>query len=533
MDDAADFDFIIVGAGSAGCVLANRLSANPQTRVCLIEAGPVDDSPLINTPIGVVGLLRSKRYNWYYETEPQSALGKRQLYWPRGKTLGGSSSINAMIYMRGHPSDYDDWAAAGNPGWSWRDVLPVFMQHENQQRGASSLHGAAGPLHVVDPVQPNPLSSTFVAAGVQAGLGHCDDFNGANKEGVGLYQVTQWQGRRWSAARAFLDPIRQRANLTVLTGCLATRLLFEGGRAAGVRVREGSHERDVRARREVVLSGGAINSPQLLLLSGIGDGAQLQKLGIACVADRPGVGRNLQDHLDVTVMVRERSATAVGVGLRALPRLVREFGNYRSHGVGMLASNAAESGGFARTNPALARPDVQFHSLPTLLRDHGRKLVWGYGYTLHVCQLRPQSRGQITLATAAASVAPRIDPAYLSHPDDIEVLRAGLKLSRRALASPAWAKYSPTVLEPSPATQSDEALDAYIRRNAETIYHPVGSCKMGHGADAVVDSQLRVHGVDGLRVADASIMPTLIGGNTNAPCMMIGEMASRFMLAGR
>ena len=529
MTDASEFEYIIVGAGSAGCVLANRLSANADARVCLVEAGPVDHTPWIDTPMGIIRLLRGKRYNWYYETTAQAALGNRKLYWPRGKTLGGSSSINAMIYMRGHPSDYDDWAAAGNLGWAWRDVLPIFKLHERQQRGADELHGADGPLHVNDLAQPNPLSRTFVEAGIQAGLPRCDDFNGPSMEGVGLYQVTQREGKRWSAARAFLDPVRHRPNLTILTDCLTTQVRIDNRRATGVRVRERGHERELRSRREVILCAGAINSPQLLMLSGVGPGRHLQDLAIPVVFDLPAVGCNLQDHLDVTTMARESTATAVGVGFGALPRLLRAFAEYRNHGTGMLASNAAEAGGFARTDTHLERPDVQFHFLPTLLRNHGRDLVWGYGYTLHVCQLRPQSRGRISLASPDAGTAPRIDPAYLSHPKDLGVLRAGLKLARRILASTAWAPFGSCELEPGPEVQADAELDAYIARNAETIYHPVGTCKMGSGNDAVVDRRLRVRGIEALRVADASIMPGLIGGNTNAPSMMIGEMASRFI----
>ena len=528
MTPLGPFDVIIVGAGSAGCVLASRLSANPALRVCLVEAGPEDRSALIDTPLGIAGLLRGRRYNWAYETTSQAALQGRRLYWPRGKTLGGSSSINAMVYMRGHPGDYDAWAAQGHAGWGWQNVLPIFMEHERQQHGAGALHGADGPLDVHDLLDPNPLSLAFVEAGVQAGLPRRADFNGPAMEGVGLYQVTQRDGRRWSASRAFLDPMRQRANLTVLTECLATRVLLEQHRAVALRVRRHGHEHDLTARREVMLCGGAVNSPQLLMLSGIGPGAHLQAMGIATVVDLPGVGGNLQDHLDVTLAARDGTAAAVGVGFGTLPRLLREALKLRKQGRGMLTSNAAEAGGFASTRPGLERPDVQFHFLPTLLRDHGRKLVWGYGYTLHVCQLRPRSRGCITLATSDADTAPQIDPMYLSHAEDLDVLREGLRLAHRILTAPAWQAFAANRREPWPDMRNDAALDAYMRGNAETIYHPVGTCRMGADDGAVVDSRLRVRGVEGLRVADASIMPNIIGGNTSAPCMMIGEMASRF-----
>ena len=522
------YDYIVVGAGSAGCVMANRLSADASKRICLVEAGPPDTSPLIHIPLGLALLARARGIKWDFNTEPERELNNRRLYWPRGRTLGGSSSVNAMIYMRGHPADYEGWASAVGAGWSWARVRELFIALEGNRVLSGEHHGTKGPLCVSNLVHPNPLSRAFVRAGIECQLPDNADFNGASQEGVGLYQVTQQEGRRFSSARAFLDPARGRANLTIETGAQVERVMFENRRAVGLRLRG----RDLRLRPggEVIVCAGAVQSPQLLMLSGVGPGEELSRHGIEIVHDAREVGANLADHLDIGVLAATHGREAIGVAPSFLPRAIRSAWTYARHKTGELTSNVAEAGGFVKSDPARERPNLQFHFLPTLLRDHGRKTSFGYGVTLHVCDLLPKSRGRIGLKSRDPSAPPRIEANYLSHPDDIGVLLNGLKIARRVLDAPSMKRHIKAELLPGPQVQSDDALIADIRARSETIYHPVGSCRMGQDASSVVDPAAHVRGVEGLRVVDASIMPSIIAGNTNAPVMMIAENVSRMML---
>ena len=530
-------DYIIVGGGSAGCVLANRLSANPATTVCLLEAGPPDSHPLIRVPIGIVYMMMSSKRNWRYYTEPQPQLDGRRLYWPRGKTLGGSSSSNAMIYTRGHACDYDLWASLGNRGWSYADVLPLFLRSEHHETGASAYHGSAGPLNVAPLRSPNLLARVFLEAAAEAGYPRNDDFNGAVQEGIGLYEVTQKNGERWSVARAYLHPAMGRPNLHVVCGARANRVILDRKRAAGiVYARSEGGEVALTARCEVILCGGAINSPQLLLLSGIGPEAEMRRHRIAPLHCLPGVGRNLQDHLDVLVVHKCRQPVSLGMSIGTLPQQPKHVLDYLRKRSGPLTTNAAEAGGFIRTSEQAPVPDLQFHFTPAHLQGHARNLrsalrtLVGHGYSLHVCNLRPRSRGRVALRSADPMDDALIDPNYLSDPEDLAVLVDGVKAARRVLAAAAFDPYRGAEMEPGAAVQSDEQIERFIRARAESIYHPVGTCKMGSDDMAVVDDMLRVHGVTGLRVVDASIMPTLVGGNTNAPTVMIAEKAADMIL---
>lgn len=527
-----DYDYIIVGAGSAGCVLANRLSADPDIRVLLLEAGPRDWHPFIHMPAGLAKLVNRKGINWNYDTAAEPALNGRRLWWPRGKVLGGSSSINAMCYIRGVPADYDDWSRQGAHGWGWRDVLPYFLRSEGNQRGADALHGSDGPLGVADLRHHNRLSDVFIEAAQQAGYPHNPDFNGARQQGVGLYQVTQRNGARCSAAVAYLDPARARPNLQIVTGALASRILVrrdQGARAHGVAWRARGREHQAHATREVLLCSGTINSPQLLMLSGIGPADALRALGIDVTADVAGVGGNLQDHLDICTL--RHSTQPITYDRISDLRIGIDYFLRGRRGAG--TSNIAEAGGFIRSPLATDdRADIQFHFVPAMLDDHGRHRLPGDGYTLHACFLRPRSRGRISLASANPADSPRIEARYLGDPDgfDLRMMVECARASREILAQAAFAPYRGAPIFPSRDDLDDAGLAAFVRAKAESVYHPIGTCRMGDDALAVVDPQLRVHGVEGLRVVDASVMPSLIGGNTNAPTIMIAERAADLIL---
>jgi choline dehydrogenase-like flavoprotein len=528
--DALAVDYVIVGGGSAGCVLAARLSEDPAVQVALLEAGPPDSSVLIHCPAGLAVLAKNGQANWKFETVPQPGLGGRRGYVPRGKVLGGSSSINAMIYTRGHRADYEAWAAEGNPGWSFEEVLPFFKRSEHNERGADAFHGTGGPLNVMDLRTPHRFGSIFVEAGRQAGYHENRDFNGPHQEGVGLYQVTHKAGERFSAARAYLAPNRHRPNLQVITGAQATRVLLEGLRAVGVAYREGGEDKALRAQREVILCAGALQSPQLLMLSGIGPGEHLREHGIPVVHELPGVGRNLHDHVDVVQVVDAPHLTDLfGLSFAGVVNAIKGIVEWRRHRSGLLTTNFAEAGGFIRSTPQEPLPDLQLHFVIGKLVDHGRKTVFGHGYSCHVCLLRPKSRGALTLASADPLAAPRIDPNFLADPDDLRRLVVGFRAMRRILEQPALAGYRGRELAASAAARDDASIASFIRGHADTIYHPVGTCRMGHGALDVVDAELRVRGIEGLRVADASIMPAIVAGNTNAPVIMIGEKAAELV----
>jgi choline dehydrogenase len=516
------YDYIVIGAGSAGCVVAARLTEDRNITVLLLEAGGPDDRPEIQIPYAAWSLQHSD-VDWGYSTEPQAHLNQRRISWPRGKVLGGTSSINAMVYMRGHRRIYDDWRAAGNEGWGYADVLPLFKRSEHQERGAGEHHGAGGVLNVADPRDANALSCAFVDAAGELGFTLNADFNGPEQEGFGFYQVTQKDGQRWSAAAAFLKPAMQRPNLTVATYAQATGLLFKGQCVAGVAYLQHGEARQARVNREVILCGGAINSPQLLLLSGIGPADQLRALDIPVVADLPGVGQNLQDHLDVAVAYRCTEPISVGT-IYAAAEL-----EYRYFRKGPLASNGPEAGGFLKTRAGLPAPDLQFHFSPGWSVGFGADRPEGHGFALWPALVLPESRGYLKLRSPDPLEPPLIQPNYLASEADLDVLVQGVKIARTLARTQAFAPFIGEAIQPGDLVRSDADIRAYIRANASTVYHPVGTCKMGIDPLAVVDPQLRIYGVEGLRVADASIMPSIVNGNTNAPAIMIGEKVAEII----
>ncbi len=526
--DAAlgEFDFVIVGGGTAGCVLAHRLSANPRSRVLMLEAGPEDRSLWIHLPIGYGKTMFHPVYNWGFHTDPDPGMDGRRIYWPRGRGLGGSSSINGLIYIRGQPEDYDAWAAAGNPGWGWSDVLPYFIRSESNARGASACHGADGPLACSDIGARHELIEAIIAGAGELGVPRTDDFNAGVQEGVGYYQLFTRGGWRCSTATGYLRPARSRSNLAVVTGAQATRIVVESGRAVGVEYRRGNAKQFVRARGEVVLAAGALQSPQLLQLSGIGPGPLLQRFGIPVVRELPGVGENLQDHLQLRLLYRCTKAITTNDDLNSWWRSARIGAQFLLNRSGPLAVGINQAGLFTRALADSARPDIQFH-FATLSADvAGAKPHPFSGFTFSVCQLRPTSRGYVRLASPDPLAAPSMQPHYLSTEADRRCAIAGIRYARSLAQTRAVAPYVAAEYRPGPQARTDEELLAFARSHGATIFHPSGTCRMGRDPLAVVDERLAVHGIAGLRVVDCSIMPTLVSGNTAAPVVMIAEKAS-------
>ena len=527
------FDYVIAGGGSAGCVLANRLTSSGKYKVCLLEAGPQDKSLFVTIPGAFAYFMFSKKYNWCFDAEPVADIRKGEpIFCPQGKGLGGGSTINAMIYIRGHRVDYDHWASLGNQGWGWDDLLPYFKKNECNERGGDELHGGSGPLYVSDCRNYYPINERFLQAASEAGYPLNNDFNGAEQEGVGFYQFTIKEGERCSASHAYLRPVRDRQVLTVKCNAMATKILFRGKKAVGLEFRQKGELKRAYANKEVILSSGAYNSPKLLMLSGIGDASELEKAGITPFHQLPGVGQNLQEHVDSCVLQQSLKTDGFRASPGGLLNMWREPFRYLFRRKGKLESSVTQAGAFLKTSEDLAAPDIQLHFLPLLYDDSGRnlKLMSQSGYSCHVCVLRPKSTGRMSLRSSDPDSPPRIDLNFLDHPDDRKTLVDGIRVARKILATPAFDDYRGAELNPGPEAQNDEDILARCKERLGLVYHPVGTCKMGQDEMAVVDDSLRVHGLESLRVVDASIMPTLTGGNTNAPTMVIAEKAADLIL---
>jgi choline dehydrogenase-like flavoprotein len=525
------FDYLIVGAGTAGCVLANRLSANPAVRVGLIEAGPSDKRFAVRVPAAVAAAIGDPAIGWGYKSVPQRHLNGRQVPLPRGRVLGGCSSINGMVYFRGHPRDFDGWAAAGAVGWGYEDVLPYFRKAENNESWpASRYHGSGGPMNVLDIPRPNPLVRRFLEAASSLGFNRCEDFNGPDPEGFGCRQATIRRGRRESMVTAYIDPVAQRGNLSVFTESLVTDVVIEDRKARGVMIERGGSRVQLSARREVILAAGSYGSPQLLMLSGVGVGAALQALGMAVKHDLPGVGACLQDHPSTVLQMKTTDATSYGVSLKALPRGAWNVFEYALLRRGPLASNVLEATGFVRSRPQAERPDLQIVFMPMLRSPTGSPIPRGHGYGIIPIVVRPNSRGRVTLASADAHTPPLVDPNYLDDPEDMRLLLEGVTLARRMLATPAFSSLRGVEILPGPTAHDAATWIEYIRASTVGVHHPSSTCRMGTDPLAVVDPALRVHGIENLRVVDASVFPRVVAGNTNAAVVMVAEKAADLIM---